>query len=136
LPGEKEEPVLSCEHDLIKAMSEPLTKAVIVMTKNNIYKLRTGRIQEFHFHGSQLHMGRITFFVSDEKHKVLPNSKIGKIAVQFGEVAPIALTKEYIKKLQDGEIFGPNIPTNPPIEVIIMSAQTYHKLLTEQEAKS
>lgn len=113
---------------------EPLTNAAIVLTKNDLYKIRTGRIIREHFHGSNLEYGKMTFFVSNEQNKVPRSSKMAKEALQAGDGLPIALSKEEMKSIQDGKIVQFVIEKKPPVTVSVMAAQTYHKMVTEQNA--
>jgi len=131
-PGDQ--PRMSCNCDIYRDLNEPLTNAGIVLTKNDLYKIRTGRIIREHFHGSNLEQGRITFFISDEKNKVERSFKLAKQVTAIGDGVPIAITKEEMVLLQDGKIIQFVIEKVPPVTVSVMTAQTYHKMMTQQNA--
>ena len=123
---------MSCNCGNHQDVLEPLTNAAIILTKNDLYKIRTGRIIREHFHGSNLEYGKMTFFVSNEQNRVSRSSKMAKEALQTGDGLPIALTKQEIQSIQDGKIVQFVIEKKPPVTVSVMAAQTYHKMVTEQ----
>ncbi len=98
----------------------------IVLSKNEIYKLRTGKVLDYHFHGSQFFGNRIIFFLSDEKNKVTEKSRHVKNAQNYGEVCPIVLTKNQIKALtENSNMITFKIPFSDPFEVTVLTQVQY-----------
>lgn len=113
-------------------------KGIIVLTKNEQYRVRTGRVLDFHFHSRQFPNSTIIFFVSDQEHVVTPNSKIGKEFIREGSVCPIVINKETMLKLESGEIPGVERvldTVEPPFIITVMTSEVYKKLLRDRKEK-
>lgn len=123
---------MSCNCGNHDDVMEPLTNAAVILTKNDLYRIRTGRVIREHFHGSNLEHGKLTVFVTDEKHKIERSNKLAKEAMIFGDGIPIALTKQEIQFLQDGKVVECMLQKVPPVKISVMTAQTYHKIVMEQ----
>jgi len=107
---------------------------VIVMTKNEMYRVRTGRVIEYHFHGPQFPNHTVFFFVSDENHLVTQKSKIGKEYIKQGSVCPVVIPKDQILKLESGDVAGLEriLETDPPFRITIMGSETYKKIIKDR----
>ena len=106
----------------------------IVLTKNDRYKIRTGKVLEFHFHGLQFNQGRITFFVSNRKKCVHKTDKLCKLAIMIGEVCPIIVDKEEMKQLESGvNVLARKIPCEPEYEIVVCTSEQWHSKSMEHQ---
>lgn len=105
----------------------------IVLTKNDINKIRNNKVLDFHFHGLQFQYRRITFFVSNKKNVVEKDSKLGINAGTIGEVCPIIVDEEQMSVLKKGERCLERIlPCVPPFQIIVCTSSQWHKQSMEQ----
>ena len=113
------------------------SKGIIVLTKNEQYRIKTGRVLDFHFHGPQFPNSTIFFFVSDENHIVTENSKIGKEFIKQGSICPVVITREMVKAMEEEKSPGytRTLDTEPPFVVTITTSDMYKKIIRDRREK-
>jgi len=110
-------------------MTEPAKGGTIILTNNELHKIRAGKVLEYHFHGGQFKYKRITFFVSNREKVVKKKSKLAKLGYTLGEVCPLVIEKEHMQQLCGTTgVIGRMIPCDPPFEIIIASSRAWKKL--------
>ncbi len=119
------------EKELLESKFNP--GGTIVLTKNDINRIRNYEVLEYHFHGLQFHHGRITFFISNSKSVVTQDSNLGKNAMLDGEVCPIIVDEEQMKILKNGDrILSRTLPCVPPFKIDVCTSKQWHDIAMEQ----
>lgn len=117
--------------------AENVTQGMIILSKNQQYKIKTGRVIDIHFHGSQFPNRTLFCLVSDKKNQVTPDSKLGKELIRAGSICPIIIEKEMMIKLETGEM--PAIETkldlDPPFTITVVTFDNYKKVLEARRQK-
>ena len=105
----------------------------IVLTKNDRYKIRTGKVLEFAFHGLQFNHRKIIFFVSNKANCPQQNSKLAKTAMKFAEVCPIIIDKEQMDILNGHDrVLSRTLECEPEYTIVVCTSEQYHQRVMEK----
>lgn len=117
--------------------AENVTQGFIVLTKNQQYKIKTGRVIEVHFHGTQFPNRTLFCLISDKKNVVTHGSKLGKELIRAGSICPIVIAKEQMIKLETGETpaIERKLETDPPFTITVVTHDVYKKVLEARRQK-
>ena len=111
---------------------KPARGGTIVLSKNNRYKIKTGRVVEFHFKGSQFYNGQMVIYLHNEKIASSETKRISKSVKKESDIVFIQLNKDTMDKIENNLVLGKTLDTEPKFQIEICSHEFYSKTTMNQ----
>lgn len=100
----------------------------IILTKNDLFKIRNGEVLQFSFHGLQFGHKTITFLVSNRKNISKQTDELTKSVMLESEVCPIVIDEDEMKILKEGEnMITSVLPSVPKFNIVVCTSEQWNK---------
>ena len=104
----------------------------IILTKNDVFKIRNGHILQFVFHALQFKKSTITFLVANSKHMPNVDSKYVDELMKIGDTCPIPINEKELAILKTDQMLERKLPCNPVFEILVLTSKQWHNKAMEQ----